>query len=79
VIYKAIRHGRVLADYDGLWTELGARLRADGDYELDCAALAAPDLEAIASKKRSEARKRFELVKGLADAVSVALRGRSPA
>lgn len=77
VIYKAIRHGRVLADYDSLWTEMGADLRADGDYELACMPVTAPDLDAIASKKRSEARKRFELVKGLADAVSVALRGRS--
>jgi uncharacterized protein VirK/YbjX len=76
VIYKAIRHGRVLADYDQLWEELGARLRADGDYELDCAALAAPDLEQIASKKRSEARKRFELVRNLAENVSISMRAR---
>jgi hypothetical protein len=62
VIYKAIRNGRVLADYDQLWEELGARLRADGDWELDCAPVAAPDMENIPSKKRSEARKRHELV-----------------
>lgn len=76
VIYKAIRCGRVLADYDGLWEELGAKQRPDGDYELDCAPLAAPDLESIPSKKRSEARKRHALVRELADAVSVGLRGR---
>lgn len=77
VIYKAIRCGRVLADYDALWEELGACRRDDGDYELDCAALVMPDLEAIASKKRSEARKRFELVSTLARDVSVGLRGRT--
>ena len=76
VIYKAIRNGRVLADYDQLWEELGAVRRADGDYEMDCTALAAPDLEAIASKKRSEARKRHELVLALAEGVCVTLRAR---
>jgi uncharacterized protein VirK/YbjX len=79
VIYKAIRHGRVLADYDQLWEELGARPRADGDYELDCAPLAAPDLEAIPSKKRSEARKRHELVRAMAASVSAGLRAREAA
>jgi len=74
VIYKAIRNGRVLADYDGLWEELGGVQRPDGDWELDCAAVAAPDLESIPSKKRSEARKRHELVSRLADEVCAALR-----
>jgi uncharacterized protein VirK/YbjX len=76
VIYKAIRHGRVLADYDLLWEELGALKNAGGDYELDCAPLPAPDLEAIPSKKRSEARKRYELMCGLADGVCKNLRAR---
>jgi uncharacterized protein VirK/YbjX len=76
VIYKAIRHGRVLADYDGLWEELGAARNAGGDYELDCAPVAAPDLEAIASRKRSEAKKRYEMLRGLADGVCVELRAR---
>jgi len=74
VIYKAIRNGRVLADYDQLWTELGAQLRPDGDWELGCAPVAAPDLDGIPSKKRSEARKRHELVSRLADEVCAALR-----
>jgi uncharacterized protein VirK/YbjX len=74
VIYKAIRNGRVLADYDQLWTELGAQLRPDGDWELACAAVAAPDLDGIPSKKRSEARKRHEVVSRLADEVCQALR-----
>jgi uncharacterized protein VirK/YbjX len=74
VIYKAIRNGRVLADYDQLWTELGAQLRPDGDWELACAPVAAPDLDGIPSKKRSEARKRHELVSRLAADVCQALR-----
>jgi len=74
VIYKAIRNGRVLADYDQLWTELGAQLRPDGDWELACAPVAAPDLDGIPSKKRSEARKRHEVVSRLAADVCQALR-----
>jgi hypothetical protein len=76
VIYKAIRHGRVLADYDQLWEELGARKRPDGDWEIDCAPVAAPVLDSIPSKKRSEARKRHEVVSRMADEVCVALRAR---
>jgi uncharacterized protein VirK/YbjX len=76
VIYKAIKHGRVLADYDLLWEELGALKNAGGDYELDCAALAAPDLEAIPSKKRSEARKRYEMLCALSEGVCTSLRAR---
>jgi uncharacterized protein VirK/YbjX len=38
--------------------------------------VAAPDLEAIPSKKRSEARKRYELMCGLADGVCIGLRAR---
>jgi len=79
VVYKAIRRGRVLADYDGLWDELGAARRADGDWELPCAPVAPPDLEAIPSKKRSEARKRHELVRKMADDVCVGLRARAAA
>lgn len=76
VIYKAIRNGRVLADYDQLWEELGASRRADGDYELACEALAAPDMETIVSKKRAEARRRFEVLMLLADGVCKGLRAR---
>jgi hypothetical protein len=54
VIYKAIKHGRVLADYDLLWEELGAVKNFSGDYELDCTAMAAPDLESI--RRRSARR-----------------------
>lgn len=74
VIYKAIRNGRVLADYDQLWEEMGATVRPDGDWELDCAPVAAPNMENIPSKKRSEARKRHELVSDLANEVCSALR-----
>jgi uncharacterized protein VirK/YbjX len=73
VVKSAVRKGRVLADYDQLWLELGAEQMADGDFRLPCAALQAPNMEAIASKKRSEARKRHELVVALADALNARL------
>lgn len=76
VIAKAIRNGRVLADYDQLWEELGAHRRPDGDYEMRCEGLAAPYLEAIASKKRAEAKRRYEVLMLLADGVCKGLRAR---
>jgi uncharacterized protein VirK/YbjX len=66
VVHSAMRQGRVRADYDQLWQELGAELMADGDYVLPCAPLAPLELEGIPSKKRSEAKKRHELVSALA-------------
>ena len=74
---EAMRLGRVLADYDLLWEEMGAVRNASGDYELACAPIAAPDLENIPSKKRSEARKRHELLCSLAEGVCLNLRARS--
>jgi uncharacterized protein VirK/YbjX len=76
VVRGAMRQGRVLADYDALWEELGAERRADGDFQLDCAPLREPDLERICSKKRSEARKRHAVAVELDDAVAHHFRGR---
>ncbi|NYE61682.1 hypothetical protein FHW58_002889 [Duganella sp. 1224] len=69
----ATRQGKVHADYDALWLELGAVQRGDGDYTLASEPICAPDLAAIASKKRSEARKRHETLCELAQAVAVSL------
>ena len=71
VVRSALRQGRVCADYDQLWKELGAALRPGGDYVLACTPIAPPDMEAIESKKRSEARKRHALLLELAAIVSV--------
>ncbi|NGZ86518.1 VirK/YbjX family protein [Duganella aceris] len=69
----ATRQGKVHADYDALWQEMDAQPRADGDYQLACGPIAAPDLEVIASKKRSEARKRHETLSAVSDAIAAAL------
>lgn len=52
---------RISADYDQTWDELGARRRADGNFELPCADNA-PDFDAIASHKRAIARRRNALL-----------------
>ncbi|WP_395823395.1 DUF535 family protein [Collimonas sp.] len=41
---------------------MGATRRADGEYELPCNTIAVTDLQQIPSHKRSEARKRMELI-----------------
>jgi uncharacterized protein VirK/YbjX len=75
VVRGAMRQGRVRADYDQLWHELGAEVHDDGDFLLRCEPLRAPDMAQAASKKRSEARKRHELVAALAEAVRARLIG----
>ncbi|RSZ60679.1 DUF535 domain-containing protein [Massilia atriviolacea] len=73
VVHGAIRRGKVMADYDQMWNELGAERRADGDYALACEPVQEPDMEQIQSKKRSEARKRHAVVRELADALVASL------
>ena len=68
-VLKQMRKGRVHADYNALWMEMGAQPRTDGDYALACGPLTAPVMEEIASKKRSEARKRHELLAAVAASV----------
>ena len=58
---SAKKHGRLMADYDSVWQELGAQARRDGDFDLPCENLPPLMLDEVASKKRSEARKRHEL------------------
>jgi uncharacterized protein VirK/YbjX len=65
VARKSLRQGKVKADYDSLWLEMGARRRQDGDYELDCEPLLPPDMSDVPSKKRSEVRKRHELLEAV--------------
>jgi len=65
VARKSLRQGKVKADYDSLWLEMGARRRHDGDYELDCEPLLPPDMGDVPSKKRSEVRKRHELLEAV--------------
>ena len=65
-VQQQLRKGIVFADYDVTWLELGAQRRADGDFKMACTALTEPDFLAIASNKRSEAKKRFALLSTIA-------------
>jgi len=62
VCVKSLRKGKVKADYDSLWQELGATRRPDGDWQMGCAPLQAPDMEEVPSKKRAEMRRRYDLM-----------------
>ena len=62
VCAKSMRKGKVKADYDSLWQEFGATQRPDGDWQMGCAPLQAPDMEEIPSKKRAEMRRRYDLM-----------------
>lgn len=73
VVHGAIRRGKVMADYDQMWNELGAEQRSDGDYAITCEPVQEPDMEQIQSKKRSEARKRHAVVVELADVLVASL------
>jgi uncharacterized protein VirK/YbjX len=75
VVGSALRQGKVKADYDAAWEELGATRRADGDFDLDCRELAAPQLELVESKRRSEVRKRHALCMEVHGAVSLRVAG----
>ncbi len=72
VMFHQVRAGQVFADYDDFWQEIGAVRRPDGEYQLACDAIAAPNLQEIPSHKRSEARKRIELTER---AIQAALAG----
>jgi uncharacterized protein VirK/YbjX len=73
VVRGAMRQGRVQADYDQLWRELGAQVRPDGDFTLPCQALVAPELAAYPSRKRSEVRQRHAMFEQLSGAVNARL------
>ena len=69
-----LRKGIVFADYDATWLELDAARRPDGDFTLSCKELPEPDLQAIASNKRSEAKKRYALLSTISQRTCEGLR-----
>ena len=73
---RALGRGQVRADYEQLWEELGAVRRADGDFSLPCGPLAPLDLEQVVQKRRSEARKRHQLLQDVTGDVIAQFIGR---
>lgn len=67
------RRWHITSNYDQMWTEMEAQARPDGNYQLP--SLAAPyiDIEAMASKKRSEGRKKLALQEAMFKSMAEAL------
>lgn len=68
-IYRSIRYrkkkqDKLHADYNSFWASLGASVDSQGDFILPLVMLRKP-MEKIASKKRSEYRRRYELLDSL--------------
>lgn len=68
-VYRSIRYRRkkqekLHADYNSFWESLGGNLDTNGDYLLPLTMPRKP-MEEIASKKRSEYRRRYELLDDL--------------
>lgn len=61
----AIRKAQVFADYDTLWVEMGAARLPNGDFQLTCSDLDPLDIHMIPSKRRSEAKKRHDMLVSL--------------
>jgi len=72
VLCHQVHTGKVLADYDEFWQEMGAMRRPDGDHQLPCDDIPIPNLQDVPSHKRSEARKRIDL---MGRVIQVALTG----
>jgi uncharacterized protein VirK/YbjX len=72
----ALESGRVCSDYEQFWQELGAVPRADGDFTLPCGPLAPLVLEDVVQKRRSEARKRHQMLQEVTGDVIATFTGR---
>lgn len=78
-IYRSLRYrkkkeGKLLADYDSFWRSVGGEQGDHGHFILPLTMPRKP-MEEIASKKRAEYRRRYELLDSLAAQVSQATRG----
>ena len=62
--YRKKKEGKLLADYDSFWLSLGGERRESGHFALPLTMPRKP-MEEIASKKRSEYRRRYELLDSL--------------
>ncbi len=72
--YRKKKEGKLLADYDSFWLSLGGEKQDSGNFMLPLVMPRKP-MEEIASKKRSEYRRRYELLDSLIQQVNQATRG----
>ncbi|MDR2262420.1 MAG: VirK/YbjX family protein [Enterobacter asburiae] len=71
--YRKKKEGKLLADYDSFWLSIGGEQRDNGNFVLPLTMPRKP-MEEIASKKRSEYRRRYELLDSLIAQVTQATR-----
>lgn len=75
-VYQSLRyHSRqkkMHANYNGFWEMMGGVQSSDGNYILDCH-IARKNIESIASKKRSEYRRRYDLLDGVLNGIEISL------
>ncbi|MNZ92652.1 hypothetical protein D3C78_1116840 [compost metagenome] len=71
--YRKKKEGKLLADYDSFWRSIGGEQHPTGNFSLSLEMPRKP-MEDIASKKRSEYRRRYELLDSLIDQVNQAAR-----
>ncbi|MGS6579831.1 DUF535 family protein, partial [Enterobacter hormaechei] len=69
--YRKKKEGKLLADYDCFWRSLGGQQQENGNFALPLTMPRKP-MEEIASKKRSEYRRRYILLDSLLQQVSQA-------
>ncbi|CDL31726.1 Virulence factor VirK [Enterobacter hormaechei] len=69
--YRKKKEGKLLADYDSFWRSLGGQQQDNGNFALPLTMPRKP-MEEIASKKRSEYRRRYTLLDSLIQQVSQA-------
>jgi uncharacterized protein VirK/YbjX len=71
--YRKKKQGKLFADYDSFWQSLSGEQNADGTFLLP-STIARKPMEEIASKKRSEYRRRYELLDSLQAQIAAALK-----
>lgn len=69
--YRKKKEGKLLADYDSFWLSLGGEKQESGNFMLPLVMPRKP-MEEIASKKRSEYRRRYALLDSLIQQVNQA-------
>lgn len=69
--YRKKKEGKLLADYDSFWISIGGEKLDNGNFMLPLVMPRKP-MEEIASKKRSEYRRRYELLDSLIQQVKQA-------
>lgn len=72
--YRKKKEGKLLADYDSFWLSIGGQKQDNGNFMLPLAMPRKP-MEDIASKKRSEYRRRYALLDSLIAQVTQVTRG----